>query len=88
MIHPQEVKLNQGSDKDNSWISLSAANPLNNIGYVFPNSMNTLDVQIEERSGRYGDINEYFVNDKPIQIHLLKLVKIMARLLKMVLTNI
>ena len=64
MIHPQEVKLNQGSDKDNSWISLSAANPLNNIGYVFPNSMNTLDVQIEERSGRYGDINEYFVNDK------------------------
>ena len=26
--------------------------------------MNTLDVQIEERSGRYGDINEYFVNDK------------------------
>ena len=49
MIHPQEVKLNQGSDKDNSWISLSAANPLNNIGYVFPNSMNTLDVQIEER---------------------------------------
>ncbi|MDJ9036605.1 polysaccharide lyase family 8 super-sandwich domain-containing protein [Enterococcus faecalis] len=64
MIHPQEVKLNQGSDKDNSWISLSAANPLNNIGYVFPNSMNMLDVQIEERSGCYGDINEYFVNDK------------------------
>ena len=64
MIHPQEVKLDQGSDKDNSWISLSALNPLNNIGYVFPNSMNTLDVQIEERSGRYGDINEYFVNDK------------------------
>ncbi len=26
--------------------------------------MNTLDVQIEERSGRYGDINEYFVNYK------------------------
>ena len=26
--------------------------------------MNTLDVQIEESSGRYGDINEYFVNDK------------------------
>ena len=50
--------------------------------------MNTLDVQIEERSGRYGDINEYFVNDKTYTNTFAKISKIMVRLLKMVLTNI
>ncbi|HHX69074.1 MAG TPA: silent information regulator protein Sir2 [Gallicola sp.] len=49
---------------DCGWINLKNENVKNNIGYIIPNSSENISIYKDTRTGKYKDINEYFLNDK------------------------
>lgn len=75
MMDSSNMQIIQKKTADSTWINLTSTNPLNNLGYIFPNTMSNVDVQKEIRSGKYLDINEYFVNDQSYTKEFVKIIK-------------
>ena len=46
------------------WVNMTSKNQTDNIGYIIPDTNNNVNMYKEERTGKYTDINEYFVSDK------------------------
>ena len=75
MMDSSNMQIIQKKTADSTWINLTSTNPLNNLGYIFPNTMSNVDVQKEIRTGKYLDINEYFVNDQSYTKEFVKIIK-------------
>lgn len=75
MIDSKKVTVVKKSMKDNFWVNLTTPITANNLGYIFPNAMKKVDVVLETRSGKYADVNEYFINDKQYTKDFVKIIK-------------